>query len=75
MKTPGEMRRHRNACITERVDELIKTLPIGTDIYTDRFARVVGKVRGFPVERTHLRVFLRERDDLKYDRDHYVKVK
>jgi hypothetical protein len=73
-KSHNESRKSRNNAIRERVSGLITLIPTGTHIYTRDFAKSVGKVKGWHVEPTHMRVFLRERDDLVYDRNHYVKV-
>ena len=74
-KRHNECRKSRNEAITIKVNELICQLPIGTKIYTRQFAQSLGKVKGWLVEPTHMRRFLRERDDLIYDKKYYVKVK
>jgi len=68
-------RKRRNDKIRDRVDSIISQMPVKSDIYTRVFAQNIGKVCGHDVEPSHMRVFLRERDDLVYDKDHYVKVR
>lgn len=73
-KTHNESRKSRNDAIRERVAGLVEQMLPDTEVYTRQFATSVGKVKGWNVEPTHMRVFLRERDDLVYVRNHYVKI-
>ncbi len=66
---------NRQEAIRSVIDKRISDLPVGTKIYTTPFAISLGKIRGHVVERTHIRWFLHDRDDLVYRRNHYVKVK
>ena len=68
-------KRSRNDAIRDRVKEMIELLPVGAEIDTRTFSKDLGKVKGWIVESTHMRVFLRELDCLEYKRRCYVKVK
>jgi hypothetical protein len=59
-KTPYEYKKSRRAAIFEKLKEVIGAMKPGDTFDTLSMCKRLGKVRGHEVDRTKLRVFLRE---------------
>jgi hypothetical protein len=76
-KTPYEYKRSRREAILEKMKEIIGAMKKGDTFETISMRKRLGKVRGHEVERTQLRVYLREFPQIKYhhkSNDSYYEV-
>jgi hypothetical protein len=65
-KTPYEYKRSRRDAILEKMKQIIDVMKVGDTFDTLSMRKRLGKVRGHEVERTQLRVYIREFPQIKY---------
>jgi len=72
--TNQQCRRNRTKRIADRVELLVKDMPVGVKLESTTFNQLVGKVDGFDVDIWRLRQVFKERDDFKTKDGYFIKV-